>query len=59
MDWIHLKGKEPVTWKNIQESYIFMKTVSPNFTVNEEDLFDEFASVEKNILKANLKCGVN
>jgi hypothetical protein len=47
MDWIHLKGKEPVTWKNIQESYIFMKTVSPNFTVNQEDLFDEFASVKK------------
>jgi hypothetical protein len=24
-----------------------MKTVSPNFTVNEEDLFDEFACVKK------------
>jgi hypothetical protein len=47
MDWINLKGKEPVTWKNIKESYIFMKTVSPNFTVTEEDLFDEFACVKK------------
>jgi hypothetical protein len=47
MDWINLKGKEPVTWKNIKESYIFMKIVSPNFTVNEDDLFDEFACVKK------------
>jgi hypothetical protein len=59
MDWINLKGKEPMTSKNIKESHQFMKTVSPNFTVNEEDLFDESACVKKNIVKANLKCGVN
>jgi hypothetical protein len=47
MDWINLKGKEPVTWKNIQESYISMKKVSSNFAENEEDLFDEFACVKK------------
>jgi hypothetical protein len=38
MDWNNLKGKEPVTSNNIKESYIFMKTVSPNFTVNEKNL---------------------
>lgn len=59
MPRITLKGNESVTWKNIQASYIFMKTVSLNFNLNDKYLFDELTFLKKNIVKANLKCGVS
>jgi hypothetical protein len=55
MDWINFKGK--VTWKGVQVNYIFMKTVVPDLSLNEEDLFDEFSSVQNNV-KANWKHGM-
>jgi hypothetical protein len=36
MDWISLKGK--VTWKGVQVNYVFMKTVVPDLSLNEDDI---------------------
>jgi hypothetical protein len=44
MGWISLKGK--VTWKNVQVNYIFMKTVVPDLSLNENYLF-EFSCVQE------------
>jgi hypothetical protein len=43
--WINLKGK--VTWKSVQVNNVFMKTVAPDLSLNEDDLFDEFSCVQK------------
>jgi hypothetical protein len=44
-DWINLRGK--MTWKSVQVSYVFMKTVVPYVSLKEDDLFDEFSCVQK------------
>jgi hypothetical protein len=45
MDWINLKGK--VTRKSVQVNYIFMKTVVPDLSLKEDNLFDEISCVQK------------
>jgi hypothetical protein len=45
VDWISLKGK--VTWKRVQVNYVFMKTVVPDLSLNEDHLFDGFSCVQK------------
>jgi hypothetical protein len=55
VDWINLKGK--LTWKRVQVNYVFMKTVAPDLSLNEDDLFDEFSGVQKYV-KADWKCGM-
>jgi hypothetical protein len=55
MDWISLKRK--ATWKSVQVNYVFMKTMVPDLSLNEDGLFYEF-SVYKNVVNANWKCGM-
>jgi hypothetical protein len=45
MNWINLNGK--VIWKSVQVNYVFMKTVVPDLSLNEDGLFDEFSCVQK------------
>jgi hypothetical protein len=66
MDWIDLKGK--VTWKNVQVNYFFMKSMVPDLSLKEGDLFDEFLCIQKYcerklevwnkkmLLKSGVKC---
>jgi hypothetical protein len=45
MNWINLKGK--VTCTPFQVNYVFMQTMVPDLSLNEDDLFDKFSCVEK------------
>jgi hypothetical protein len=45
MDWINLEEK--LTWKGAQVNYVFMKTVVPDLSLSEDDLFYEFSCVQK------------
>jgi hypothetical protein len=43
--WISLKGK--LTLESVQVNYVLMKTVIPDLSLDEHDLFDEFSCVQK------------
>jgi hypothetical protein len=55
VNWINLKGK--VTWKSVRVNCVFMKTVVPDLSLNEDDLFHEFSCVQK-YCESKLKCGM-
>jgi hypothetical protein len=45
IDWIYLKGN--LTCNSLQVNYVFMKTVVPDLSLNEDYLFHEFSCVQK------------
>jgi hypothetical protein len=44
MEWVSLSTY--FSWENITECAEEMKTILPNFSVNEESLFDDYSHVK-------------